>query len=182
MRRFRTLAVAAVMTAGLPCQQALFFRNANLFAAGPFHADVAAAVRQLCEGPRRPSAGGVRTHLPVGTRMLACQRTGATVRVTFSADLLRAAPGCDREHAIEQIDKTVLAAAGVDRCEVYVEGADGAPVELGVALGRPPQPPALRRRTWSPLRDARGVSRSRPAATTGIALSAGPRSAATSAG
>ncbi|MEC7726683.1 MAG: N-acetylmuramoyl-L-alanine amidase, partial [Planctomycetota bacterium] len=132
-----------MVTAVIPCQQALFFRNANLFAAGPFHADVAAAVRQLCEGPTPAQrAGGVRTHLPVGTRMLACQRTGATVRVTFSADLLRAAPGCDREHAIEQIDKTVLAAAGVDRCEVYVEGADGAPIELGVALGRPPQPPA----------------------------------------
>lgn len=143
MRWFPTLSAAAVTTASLACQQALFFRNSNLFAAGPLHADVAAAVRHLCGGPTpAQSAAGVRTHLPAGTLLLACRRTGSTVRVTFSAELLQAAPGCDREHAIEQIDKTVLAAAGIDRCEIYIGGADGAPVELGRALGRPPQPPA----------------------------------------
>lgn len=138
MRILSLLAPALAATTGLTAQNALFFRDGNLVAVPPLHTDVRAAVRQLCAGPDRAQRqAGMQSHLPAGTRLVACRRTGATVRVTFTADLLRAAPGCDREHAIEQIDKTVLAAAGVARCEIYVQRDDGSRIELGQALGRP---------------------------------------------
>ncbi|MGC6487660.1 MAG: N-acetylmuramoyl-L-alanine amidase, partial [Planctomycetota bacterium] len=93
-------------------------------------------------------AAGARSHLPAGTRLVSCAQVGATARLTLTEALLRAAPGCDLEHAIEQLDKTVLSTPGIRRCEVYVQRADGSVRELGSALGRPllpgapPQPTA----------------------------------------
>jgi N-acetylmuramoyl-L-alanine amidase len=141
MRLLPLLAATLATSTYLTAQNVLFFRDRNLCAVPPLHTDVAAAMRQLCAGPDAAQAAqGLRSHLPRGTRLVACRRTGATVRVTFSSDLLRAAPGCEREHAVEQIDKTVLAAAGVSRCEIHVQRDDGSVVELGKALGRAPLP------------------------------------------
>ncbi|MCK5944018.1 MAG: N-acetylmuramoyl-L-alanine amidase, partial [Planctomycetes bacterium] len=146
MRLLSLLATSLATTAALSAQQVLFFQDANLRAVPPLHLDVTAAMRHLCKGPDAAQrAAGITSHVPAGTRVVSCSRNGGTVRVTFTADLLRTAPGCDREHAIEQIDKTVLAAPGVTRSELYVQHADGGIEELGDALrGRPlpaPQPP-----------------------------------------
>lgn len=136
MRFLELLAATVAATTCLTAQNVLFFRDRNLVAVPPMHTDVAAAMQQLCAGPDAAlAATGVRSHLPRGTRLVSCRRNGATVRVTFSTDLLSAAPGCEREHAIEQIDKTVVSAAGVSRCEIYVQRDDGSVVELGEALG-----------------------------------------------
>jgi N-acetylmuramoyl-L-alanine amidase len=134
-----TLATIAAVNA----QQVLFFRDANLVAVPPHHINAAAAMRHLCAGPT-PSqrATGTNSHVPSGTRVIDCARTGGTVRVTFSSELLHATPGCDLEHAIEQIDKTALATPGVHRCEIFVQDADGQATEIGRALGRPTPPPA----------------------------------------
>jgi len=142
MRLIPLLVAALVTIAIAPAQNVLFFRDNNLVAVPPVHVDVAAAVQHLCAGPTAPQrCVGIYSHLPAGTTVVACSRSGNTVRVTFSKHLLSSSPGCDREHAIEQIDKTVLAAPGVDRCELFVQRDDQTQVELGVALGRPPLPP-----------------------------------------
>lgn len=144
MRGFRLL-TAWTLSAAAAAQQPLFFRDANLVPSPAAHAGLAAALRHLCAGPDAVErAAGTRSHLPPGTRLVSCSRVGATARVTLTDDLLRAAPGCEREHAIEQLDKTVLSTPGIRRCEVYVQRADGALQELGSALGRQllPQPQA----------------------------------------
>ena len=131
------IAAAAASTA----QQALFVRDKNLLAAGPNHADVTAAVQHLCAGPSAAQrAAGIYSYVPPGTAVVSCRQSGGVVRVTLNAAFLNAAPGCDLEHAIEQLDKTVLAAPGVNKCEVYIQRRAGAVVELGVALNRPPAP------------------------------------------
>ena len=132
------LAAALLAAAAAGAQEVLFFRDANLTPVSPRHSSVAAAMRHLCAGPTAAErSAGVYSHVPAGTQVRQCARQGATVQVTFSDALLRAAPGCDLEHAIEQIDKTALAAPGVRRCELFVQRAGGVVEPLGQALGRP---------------------------------------------
>jgi len=146
----RMLTAAIVATAAATAQQALFFRDKNLVATGPTHNDVAAAVQRLCAGPTSAQhAAGIRSHLPPGTAVVTCRRSGSNVQVTLNDAFLNADTACDLEHAVEQIDKTVLSAPGIDACELFVQRRDGTVVELGVALGRPPAPlaaPAAQKR------------------------------------
>jgi len=135
------LLLAALLGASAAAQQPLFFRDANLVASPAQAPGLAAAVRHLCAGPSAAErAAGTRSHLPDGTRLVSCSQVGAAARLTLTDDLLKAMPGCDLEHAIEQLDKTVLSAPGVARCEVFVQRADGSVEELGSALGRGPLP------------------------------------------
>lgn len=137
----RMLTAAIVATAAATAQQTLFFRDKNLVATGPTHNDVAAAVQHLCAGPTSAQrAAGIRSHLPPGTAVVTCRRSGSNVQVTLNDAFLNAGTACDLEHAVEQIDKTVLSAPGIDACELFVQRRDGTVVELGVALGRPPAP------------------------------------------
>ncbi|MFK7740029.1 MAG: N-acetylmuramoyl-L-alanine amidase [Planctomycetota bacterium] len=134
MPGFASVFVAATALLG---QQPLFFANKNLTAHPRSHANVAAAIRHLCAGPTAAETrAGLRSHIPRGTRLLASARSGATLTLTFSEELLHAhRSGCDFEHAIEQIDKTALRAPGVNRIAMRIRYADGREQTLGQALG-----------------------------------------------
>ena len=149
MRRALALRIAAVTVlpaaaAVSPAQDVLFFRQSNLAAVGPWHGDVGSAIARLCAGPTPAEAQlGYGSHVPPGTQLLAWRQTGATVQLVFDPTLLQLLPGCSREHAIEQIDKTALRAPGVTGVAIFVRMADGSELPLRDALGEQPQQPAL---------------------------------------
>ncbi len=135
----RTLPIAfagfALATAA-SAQQVLFFRQQNLASAPPFHGSVAAAITRLCAGPTpNELASGYTSHIPPGTQLLACQQNGDAVRLVFDSTFLTAPAGCSREHAIEQIDKTALAAPGIHHVQIAIRRADGSEVDLRTAFG-----------------------------------------------
>lgn len=135
----RLAAVAAATTilgAAANAQQVLFLRQQNLAAVPPVCASVDAAIRRLCAGPTpAEQAQGYTSHVPPGTRLLAVQRHGATVRLVFDPTLLAPPAGCSREQAIEQIDKTALQAPGVAAVQIAIRQADGSEQDLAAALG-----------------------------------------------
>ncbi len=142
--RRRTALLAILAAAPLPAQHVLFFRNDNLVAVGPAHRDVGAAIAHLCAGPSPAEASqGHTSHLPPGTRLLGWRWRGREVVLTFDATLLAAAPGCQLEHAIEQITKTALGDPSVRGVCIEVQQPDGSVHDLGALLGhRPPSLPA----------------------------------------
>lgn len=120
----------------LAAQDVLFFRQHNLAAVPPVFADVGSAIVRLCAGPTpAEAAAGYTSHVPPGTRLVAVQQNGSDVRLVFEPTLLTLAPGCSREHALEQIDKTVLRAPGVDRVRIAIRHPDGSEQDLRTALG-----------------------------------------------
>jgi N-acetylmuramoyl-L-alanine amidase len=126
---------AAVVAAAATSQQALFFHRQNLAPVPPFHGSIAAAMQRLCAGPdANERAAGFTTHIPTGTRCLAVQQNGSLLTLRFDATLLAPAPDCQFEHAIEQIDKTVLGAPGIDAVAIEVQLADGRVLPLRAAL------------------------------------------------
>lgn len=128
-----------LLAAATPAQQVLFFRNDDLAAVPPLHASVGDAIAHLCRGPSPAEAQqGYTSNLPPGTQLLAWQRQGASVRLVFDATLLSPAPGCHLEDAIEQIDKTALAAPGVSAVTIAVRQPDGSEPDIGALLGHPP--------------------------------------------
>ena len=134
----RTLATVALVALASPAvaQQVLFFHQDNLASVPPFHGSVAGAITQLCDGPTPAQrALGYRSHVPPGTRLLGCTQVGNAVRLVFDTTLTTAMPGCQREHALEQIDKTALGASGVDHVQILVRQPDGTDVDLRTALG-----------------------------------------------
>ena len=135
------LLATALLGASAAAQQPLFFRDANLVASPAQAPGLAAAVRHLCAGPSAAErAAGTRSHLPAGTRLVSCSQVGAAARLTLTDDLLRAMPGCDLEHAIEQLDKTVLSTPGVT-CAIPGTAKMTYLVDnLGAARGRLPDP------------------------------------------
>lgn len=144
--RFSPILTTLALSAAVLCttarsataQQVRFVFDRNLRAVAPDHADVRKAVQHLFAGPSAAErAGGITSALPANARLLACRRLGATVEVTVDDQLLAAD---DLELAIEQIDKTVLAAAGVQRSRILVRRADGSTHELGDLLGHPAAP------------------------------------------
>lgn len=145
----RPAAAAFALALTLPCaaasaQQVLFFRQHNLAPVPPWHPSPGDAVRHLCAGPTpAEAAAGYTSHVPPGTRLLAAREHLGVVQLVFDATLLQAGPGCSLEHAIEQIDKTVLAAPGVHACRIAIRRADGSEVDLREALGETlrPEPP-----------------------------------------
>ncbi|MBM3974502.1 MAG: hypothetical protein FJ301_10430 [Planctomycetes bacterium] len=141
--RIAALAVLPAAAAVSPAQDALFFRQSNLTAVGPWYGDVGSAIARLCAGPTPAEAQlGYGSHVPPGTQLLYWRQTGATVRLVFDATLLQLLPGCSREHAIEQIDKTALRAPGVTGVAIVVRMTDGRELPLHEALGEKPQQPA----------------------------------------
>ena len=111
-------AASLALLCGAPSigQEVLFFQSHNLLNVPPMHTSIGAAIRHLCAGPSAAEAAqGHVSHLPAGTQLLAVQQSGNFVRLVFDEQLLRAAPGRNLEDAIEQIDKTALQAAGIDR-------------------------------------------------------------------
>ena len=117
----------------LPAQQVLWYRDRNLAASGPVHANLLAAMQQLCAGPTASElAQGYHSSLPTGTQCLAASIAGNTATVVFSMQLLAGAGGL--EDAIEQIDKTVLSTSGVQRVAIWLEASDGSRQELGALL------------------------------------------------
>ncbi len=134
------LAIAAA-TAPVAAQDVLFFRQHNLAAVPPWHADVASAITRLCAGPTpAEAAAGYTSHVPPGTVLLAASQNEDVVRLVFDPTLLQTAPGCSREHAIEQIDKTALRAPGVRAVQIVIRRPDGSEVDLREALSEAPLP------------------------------------------
>ena len=143
--RVAALAVvaAAVAVATCPAQDVLFFRQNNLAALGPWHGDVGSAIARLCAGPTAAEAQlGYTSHVPPGTQLLAWRVQNGEAQLLFDATLLQLLPGCSREHAIEQIDKTALRAPGVVGVRIEVRMPDGRELPLHEALGERPQAPA----------------------------------------
>ena len=143
--RVAALAVvaAAVAVATCPAQDVLFFRQSNLAALGPWHGDVGSAIARLCAGPTAAEAQlGYASHVPPGTQLLAWRVQNGEAQLLFDATLLQLLPGCSREHAIEQIDKTALRAPGVSDVRIEVRMPDGRELPLHEALGERPQAPA----------------------------------------
>jgi hypothetical protein len=138
-----TTTLTLAFAAALPAQQVLFFRQHNLAAVPPFHQDVTGAIAHLVQGPTpAEQAAGYLSHVPPGTKLLDARQHGAVLTLTFDDRLLAATPGCQLEHAIEQIDKTALAAPGVAAVRTFVR-IGGNDVELGALLRQPlPQPGA----------------------------------------
>lgn len=133
-----SLALLALASTALPAaaQQVLFFHQDNLTPVPPLHDSVGDAVAHLCAGPTpEERAHGLVSHVPPGTRLLAHRRNGDRVQLVFDAKLATPAPGCQLEHAIEQIDKTALSASGVRHVEILVEDARGLIVDLRTAFG-----------------------------------------------
>lgn len=129
-------ACATAFAAAAAAQDVLFFRHHNLVAVPPWHADVGAAIARLCAGPTpAEAAAGFVSHVPPGTQLLAATTAGNAVRLVFDPTLLQAAPGCSREHAIEQIDKTALRAPGITAVAIAIRFADGSERDLRSALG-----------------------------------------------
>ncbi|MFN9756638.1 MAG: N-acetylmuramoyl-L-alanine amidase [Planctomycetota bacterium] len=134
---------AAVAVATCPAQDVLFFRQNNLAALGPWHGDVGSAIARLCAGPTAAEAQfGYASHVPPGTQLLAWRVQNGEAQLLFDATLLQLLPGCSREHAIEQIDKTALRAPGVSGVRIEVRMPDGRELPLHEALGERPQAPA----------------------------------------
>ncbi|MFY9343126.1 MAG: N-acetylmuramoyl-L-alanine amidase [Planctomycetota bacterium] len=135
--RVALLALAhAGFTALALAQDVLFFRQHNLAAVPPVHTSVAAAVAHLLAGPTPAElAAGYSTYIPPGTRLCALQQNGGDVRLVFDPTLLSLQPGCSRDHAIEQIDKTVLRAPGVHSVRIAIRLPDGSEQDLRTALG-----------------------------------------------
>ncbi|MFN9703188.1 MAG: N-acetylmuramoyl-L-alanine amidase, partial [Planctomycetota bacterium] len=77
-----------------------------------------------------------------GTQLLAWRVQNGEAQLLFDATLLQLLPGCSREHAIEQIDKTALRAPGVVGVCIEVRMPDGRELPLHEALGERPQAPA----------------------------------------
>ncbi|MFN9947957.1 MAG: N-acetylmuramoyl-L-alanine amidase [Planctomycetota bacterium] len=150
MRRAPAVPVAAlavlataVAVATCPAQDVLFFRQNNLAAVGPWHGDVGSAIARLCAGPTAAEAQlGYTSHVPPGTQLLAWRVQNGEAQLLFDATLLQLLPGCSREHAIEQIDKTALRAPGVSGVRIEVRMPDGRELPLHEALGERPQAPA----------------------------------------
>ena len=141
MPQVRTLAAIAATAIAVTAQEALFFRQHNLAAVPPFHGSVAAAIGRLCNGPSPAElAAGYHSHVPPGTQLLAVRQQGAAVQLVFDPTLLQATPGCQLEHAIEQIDKTALAAPGVYEVAIAIRRDDGSEVDLRTALHGGPAP------------------------------------------
>jgi N-acetylmuramoyl-L-alanine amidase len=139
-----SVVLAGGLAAPLLAQDVLFFRQQNLAAVGPVHATVAAAIVRLCAGPTpAEQAAGYTTHVPAGTQLLAAQHSGASVQLVFDPTLLQLSPGCSREHAIEQIDKTALRAPGVRAVRITIRWPNGQEQDLREALGE--APPAAQR-------------------------------------
>ena len=139
--RVAALAVvaAAVAVATCPAQDVLFFRQSNLAALGPWHGDVGSAIARLCAGPTAAEAQlGYASHVPPGTQLLAWRAQNGEAQLLFDATLLQLLPGCSREHAIEQIDKTALRAPGVSGVRIEVRMPDGRELPLHEALGERP--------------------------------------------
>ena len=128
--------VPTVLVGLVPAQDVLFFRQNNLAAVGPVHADVGSAIARLCAGPTpAEAAAGYVSHVLPGTQLLGWQHNGGDVRLVFNPTLLQLAAGCSREHAIEQIDKTALRAPGVHSVRSFVRHADGREEDLRTAFG-----------------------------------------------
>ncbi|MFT7537125.1 MAG: N-acetylmuramoyl-L-alanine amidase [Hyphomicrobiaceae bacterium] len=127
------IAIAAVLSvAQLPGQEVRWFRDRNLTRVAPTHATLAAAMQHLCAGPSASAtAQGCISHLPSHTRCLAATIQANTANIVLTDHLL-ASPNI--EDAIEQIDKTALAAPGVHRVAIYIEDANGLRRELGMVL------------------------------------------------
>lgn len=143
MRRHQLALVAALCATSATAQQVLFFHQQNLASVPPLHASVAAAIAHLCAGPSPAErAQGFTSHVPPNTRLLGCTVTGDEVQLVFDETLCAAAPGCEREHALEQIDKTALSTPGLHHVEVLIRRSDGSLVDLRTALGETRLPAA----------------------------------------
>jgi N-acetylmuramoyl-L-alanine amidase len=129
------LAIATTL-ATLPAQQVLFFRQHNLAAVPPHHATIGQAITRLCLGPTPAElTAGYSSHIPAGTQLLAWQQQGDQVRLVFDPTLLTVPAGCSREHALEQIDKTVTNVPGVRHCTIVIRDGNGQERDLRSALG-----------------------------------------------
>ncbi len=145
MHRPLVAVAAALCAVPAAAQQVLFFRQQNLATVPPLHGSVAAAIAHLCAGPSAAErAQGFTSHVPPGTRLLGCTVTGDEVQLVFDERLCATVAGCEREHALEQIDKTALSTPGLNHVEILVQRADGSTVDLRTALGetRLPSAPA----------------------------------------
>ncbi|HEX5050821.1 MAG TPA: N-acetylmuramoyl-L-alanine amidase [Planctomycetota bacterium] len=133
----------ALVAAAAPAQQALFFRNHDLAAVPPLYTNVGAAIAHLCAGPTATElAAGYASHIPAGTRLVAMQQQGSAVRLVFDATLLRATTAGHLEDAIEQIDKTALAAPGMHAVHLAIRLADGSEQPLAALVDGPAPTPA----------------------------------------
>ncbi|MEO6597676.1 MAG: GerMN domain-containing protein, partial [Planctomycetota bacterium] len=142
--RFALAAIACLFatTTAATAQEVLFFRNQNLASVPPLHSNVADAIAHLCTGPSPTElAAGYTSHVPPGTRLVAAQQQGTAVRLVFDTTFLDTAPGCQREHAIEQIDKTALRAPGIHIVHLAIRLADGSEQPLAALIDGPTPAP-----------------------------------------
>lgn len=136
MRRALPFVVAALCSSTLlPAQGALFLRNGNLTQALPVDHDLRAALLRLFQGPTAAErAEGLRTLVPPGTGLFDLRVQGDVVTVVTDEVFLLALIGGCVEHAIEQIDKTVLYTSGARAVHLRVQRRNGPEVALAELL------------------------------------------------
>lgn len=136
--------VAALVAVPAAAQQALLFQHKNLAPVATATNSLLASMTRLCQDvTATEAAAGFVNNLPSGTRVLTASIADGTATVVFSERLLQYQPSRNLEDAIEQIDKTALRFAGVERVTIRIRFADGREQSLGEALGFPTAPTSL---------------------------------------
>lgn len=114
----------SVSTPAAAAVEVFFVRNDRLVGvARPVEPiEVRNAVRVLLEGPTEAeAAAGIRSALPVGTRLRRVTVTGTTVTVDLSASFADVS-GENQVPAVAQIVFTATSVAGAERVAIAVEG------------------------------------------------------------